>query len=141
MKLEDQVVSLALAKEMKELGVPQHSIFGWYQYECYNPYIEYKDLEERARVERMAVKGYSEDPTFLCSAPTVAELGEMLPGHIKTTDNSWNSLHTTKLENGNEWLIAYYPDEIKANTEANARAKMILHLIKEGIIKVEEVGK
>jgi hypothetical protein len=134
MKIEDQNVCLELSKEMKELGVNQDGIFGWYQYKGYDPYIEYKALERRDSAARTFIDGYSEDPTFLCSAPTVAELGEMLPGRIKTTYNSWNYLHITKLENSSEWIIAYHNEDIKGATEADARAKMWIFLKKGGLI-------
>ena len=128
MKLEDQVVSIELAKEMKELGAGQDSLWCWAK--CI-PGDEYEltltwDLDLR-------------QGTY--AAHTVAELGEMLPGRIQSIDNSWCYVHTTKLENTNEGLIAYYHDELKSNTEATARAKMVIYLIKAGYIKAKEIGK
>lgn len=138
MKLEDQNVSLDLAKELRERGVNQNSIFGWYQYEGYDPYIEYKELEERAHVERMAIEGYSEDPTLLCSAHTVAELGENLP--IFTSSSKIIGFPSLGWRCVLEIPISKIHYE-EAQTEANARAKMVIYLLKEGLLKAEEVGK
>jgi hypothetical protein len=127
MRIEDQVVSVELAKEMEELGIKQDSIWIWVKgvNDKYGLVLEW-DVDLR-------------NETY--SAFTVAELGEMLPGRMKTSDSGWNYLHTTKLENTNEWLVAYFKDELKGSSEADAHAKMLLYLLKEKIIKVGEVGK
>ena len=127
MKLEDQVVSLELAKRLKELGVRQHGEFYW----C-NP--------ENSKGELIGDKwvvyrkdGYTvldDDP----SAFTVAELGEMLPWTVytrRTADESkagriWNCFHNPR------------KDEFFSEcdlTEADARAKMLIYLIEKGLVK------
>lgn len=63
MKLEDQVVSLELAKRLKELEVMQESLFFW----CDN-WVHSQDSVYHSPTS---------SETF--SAFTVAELGEMLP--------------------------------------------------------------
>lgn len=85
MKLEDQVVSLELAKKLKELGVKQESYFKY---------------EER---ENGHVEIYHSKPTSCAhkyySALTVAELGEMLhPRIVIDIDSPFNSfrLHIEK---------------------------------------------
>ena len=153
MKLKDQNVSFELAKEMEELGVPQNSIFGWYQYEGYDPYIEYTDLEQRRSAKRKAYDGFChEDPALLCSAHTVAELGEMLKGEIK--EKIGNAITNPyyigcgKIDNEHSFYVRYIRHSADdtlcsthGETEANARAKMVIYLIKAGIIKAEEIGK
>jgi hypothetical protein len=131
MKLKDQVVSLELAQEMKELGAEQDSIWYW-------TWVDWNDETEWVIISQDSAARTNRE-TF--SAYTTAELGEMLPGRMKTSDSGWNYLHTTKLENTNEWSIAYFNDELKGSSEADARAKMLLYLIKEGLVKAEEVGK
>jgi hypothetical protein len=66
MKLEEQVVSLELARRLKELGVKQESAFYWYDGEM---------LFSRSPLGQAHT--YNETITF--SAFTVAELGEILP--------------------------------------------------------------
>src|SRR5262252_9202184 len=63
--LEQQCVSLELAKRLKELGVKQESVWGWMQ----------------ESVSKQYWLGLSDDKkTFaVASAFTVSELGEMLP--------------------------------------------------------------
>src|SRR5439155_13694049 len=72
--LEKQVCSLDLAKRLKELGVRQESLFIWNYY----PHTDGYKLQ------------YNPDygSVLNISAFTVAELGEMLPQHIKYDDNS-----------------------------------------------------
>ena len=115
MKIEDQVCSLELAKQLKELGVKQDSLF----YINANGNLFYKDNPTK-------IEGYS--------AFTATELCEGLPARIKTDYDSWTYLYIGKLENTKEWFVAYYHDEIKGNTLANACAKMRIHLLKNNLI-------
>lgn len=115
MKLEDQVCSLELAKRLKELGVEQNGLFSHYLF------------DNRWHI------GYL--PTHLkeCenySAFTVAELGEMLPKghHTYRADNGWYVPPFNSIKNWNE----AYP----CNSEADARAKMLIHLLENGLMEV-----
>lgn len=133
MKLENQVVSLELAKKLKELGVKQKSLF-YYAITKPNDLkptsLEwYKDIEKVNKV----LPNYIEE---LYSAFTVAELGEMLPGNT-----SGLYFVTQKGLMGNSW----YVDALTvvghskvclttAETEADARAKMLIHLIENKLI-------
>jgi len=63
MKLSEQVVSLELAKKLKELGYPQESLWYW------------NSNGEIRRVDGF----FDDDSKFIAVAPTVAELGEWLP--------------------------------------------------------------
>lgn len=115
MELKDQVCSLELAKKLKELGVKQESLFYW--------------------VNQVAMKGaetiwFPDDPKELkpykhYSAFTVAELGELLPkktGYKKVND-LWIARHSSDRN-------THFDDK----TEANARAKCLIHLIEKGVI-------
>lgn len=134
MKLEDQVASLELCKRLKELGVNQESLFYWIKlieggdldYDLIN------DLDFRNLLES------TQQGNRCFSAFTVAELGEMLPRNY----HSWR-FQSDGFENG-EWVCAYFSQpefeassEYWANekTEADVRAKMLIHLIEKGIVK------
>lgn len=136
MTLETLVCSLPLAKRLKELGVKQKSCFWWsdhtYQSTLWN---ESALLDEVSKMQ--------DDWTFCAnaySAFTASELGEMLPTYIN---------------NGIERLFLYiYPDNEKCwrvcyrmwgdnrgwqiekeFSEADVRAKMLIHLIEKGLWK------
>lgn len=85
MKLEEQVVSLELAKKLKELGVKQDGLFQWFRQfpgdDYLLHYIDYNHHE-------MDLKIFKEHFPDSCSAFTVAELGEMLPTGIYIDDSS-----------------------------------------------------
>lgn len=136
MKLEEQVVSLELAKRLKELCVKQDSLFWWYACSenliCARPnYIEYGSHYVAER--------------DLYSAFTVAELGEILPTQIKrnqlpfewegyrlcseryaTRETPWVACYRHSLGNvhSDQW----------ANTAADALANMLIHLIENGLV-------
>ena len=130
MKLEDQVCSLELAKKLKELGIKQNSLFYW----CNVKNWEYKSVLRYCpeNIDReLALSG------FAISAFTVAELGEMLP------QNHADWMIGYSKENGNQWHLwlhsscAYLEDKtiaIKDVNESNARAKMLIHLIEQGLM-------
>ncbi len=129
MKLESQVTSLELSKRLKELGVKQESYFQW---RC----TESEENPPHWHIE------YGRDdfhyPNYV-SAFTVAELGEMLPESIEETE--WT--HILEIDHWDEgkWHIVYasakgdYFAEVHAETEADARAKMLIYLIENNLIK------
>jgi hypothetical protein len=138
MKLEDQVVSLELAKKLKELGVRQESAFYWRQ-EIIGSVL--------GDDKRWVLKDWT-NGDFL-SAFTVAELGEMLPGFFPH-DRGEMRFHSAKTHGRGHWIAEYVANTPlrtssfgaeyeryfqTADTEANARAKMLVYLIEQGIVK------
>ena len=124
--LEKQVTSLEPSMRLKELGVKQDSLWYWGE----RTFANGADIIDKEKANSSAwIK--------ICSAFTVAELGEALPSSIKTNYGDLNYLHIAKLKNSKEWLVAYFHDEIRGDTEANARAKMLIWLIenKLGAVK------
>ena len=135
MRLEYQVVSLELAKRMKELGFGQESLWWWAsrdgrdtpQKVIYNKIVS--DIEA----------GNNNDP--ICSAFTVAELGEMLPAYLPKAGWTWTP-HTAKYEDEWELWFQRYGERIPQSeimnqygaTEADCRAKMLIHLKEKGLI-------
>ena len=107
MNLEQQVCSLGLSKRLKELGVKQKSYFFWDDHrEFSGEWI----ISSEPEMDRAA------------SAFTVAELGEMLPHGVETGKTvereAWCSFpHFTE------------PYGVGADTEADARAKMLIYLL------------
>lgn len=135
MTLEQQVTNLELSKKLKTLGVKQDSHFVW---------CEHPDGQHVIGVEEYS----REDKTLkLISAFTVAELGEMLPWEIGGKLNI-----TTKCSNGS-WVVWYEKNVIGAivgdekildqgaDTEADARAKMLIYLIENNLIDVKDLLK
>ncbi len=114
MKLEDQVCSLELAKRLKELGVKQESLF-FHQRMC--------AIEDNKEYWALMYVAHGTDSV---SAFTVAELGEILGVHLFKTQ-IMNDQFMSPSEDGNCW------DTTK--NEAESRAKLIIFLIKKGILK------
>jgi hypothetical protein len=124
MPLEKQLTSLSLSKALREAGVPQVSQFYW---------VDFVDGLELKRIDWSTGATYHHWNKF--SAYSVAELGEMLPT---------NKIRTMKIMG--HWFCELYdysePEAALslgkhrevADTEANARAQMILYLLKEKLI-------
>lgn len=118
MELSKQIVSLELAKKLKELGVKQESLHLWQYVYAHKGYeIDNGDL----------------DPSMTFSAFTVAELGEMLPEYANV--NGMQTWFCDK-ENG-KWRCGfrYNINTVqKADTESDARAKMLIYLLENKLI-------
>ena len=160
MTLESQVCSLELAKKLKELGVPQKTIFFW------------------ATDEELLHLPLMPNQYVDCSAYLASELGEMLPQSYVTKSNlfqrtekceicgknphpSFEEMEVNaefdwvrRLKHGDEifWQIRYSYDDpsdgtkhymfsINGDTEADCRAKILIYLIENHLISVEELGK
>jgi len=123
MKLEYQVVSLELAKRLKELGIKQESYFYWFGVNSMYPGCKSR---ETFHPHKEAI-----DRGDMVSAFTVAEMGEMLPIRVKGA-----ILVGGHLNRG--WVLQYRlnntvdHEEYDPN-EADARAKMLIYLIEQGL--------
>jgi hypothetical protein len=126
MQLSDQLTSLELSKRLVELGVKQDSFFYWQKCSMCN---------DDWHLSQGKASDYKQ-----CSAYTVAELGELLP--------SWINGHHLIITKSSTWFLRYRSPsgfipkdnepEIEEVKEADARAKMLIYLIEQGMI---EVGK
>jgi hypothetical protein len=120
MELEKQVCSLVLAKRLKELGVKQESYFVWFEFPMLTPTV----------MRREELRPNSESIT---AAFTVAELGEMLPCFVDglplgiSADRK--SIYTRN-DNGT------MKTDFSADTEADARAKILVDLIENKLLTV-----
>lgn len=144
MYLGDQVCSLELAKRLKELGVVQDSIFSWMRKSDGRMFVS-----SAYGCDCWLELGYESENAY--SAFTSSEIGEMLPDCIDGVI-LFNNKHTTLIDlNGhfiksskkdNEYKI--YIDGLTKVTiffskkEADARAKMLIYLIENGLVKNEK---
>ena len=115
MKLKQQVCSLELAKQLKELGVKQESLFYWQEINSKKPKLVQN---------RNTGNENSNDEAKWYSAFTVAELGEMLPV------GAWVIVKT----DGAGFRFTIPPNFIDEETEADARAKMLIYLLENKFI-------
>ena len=100
MKLEDQCVSLEMAKKLKELGVNKISLFYWnICHDCENEYPE-------GSVQWELV--YGENHGENISAFTVAELGEILPASRGNSYRDESGWYMNMILPVSEWK-KYYP--------------------------------
>jgi hypothetical protein len=136
MKLEQQVVSLELSKRLRELGVKQDSVCYWREFQLNGEFDNQilwdvdTELSYRSTISNVLQS---------VAAFTVAELGEMLPNEVEINETSyWLGIHRGLRD---VWIIGYrengtnglsFPNE--AETEADARAKMLVYLLERGLI-------
>jgi hypothetical protein len=121
MKLENQVVSLELSKQLKEAKYLQRGLWWWVKGKHH--------MKDRTELSLNVPNGATSFVYWnrIAVAPTVGELGEKLEhytSHIYFMPN-WKY---------HSWKVQYNNIEIaRTITEANARAKMWLYLKKEGV--------
>lgn len=118
MKLENQVVSLELSKKLKELGVKQESLWYWVLF------VGNKNQEWSVVDKDFDVSEINRIP-----APTVAELGELLPCATKIGDIRFYNI-------GKQKHITMGDINIVEFTEANARSKLLIYLIENKLVKI-----
>ncbi|HYD35530.1 MAG TPA: hypothetical protein VD999_05660 [Vitreimonas sp.] len=137
MKLEQQVVSPELAKQIKEAGYPQDSHF-WHWFDDNKKYIGITDW--LSITELNPGHGPSDVAKYknYIAAPTVAELGEKLPGLInyKGLKNLYASFYKSVLFECGYFDVddKSYFESSEDKSEADARAKCWLYLKKEGLL-------
>lgn len=143
MKLQDQVTNLELSRKLKKLGVKQESVWYWQVYRDGDIFLlSSKDVE--GFVGRDAFCDYY-------SAYTCSELGEMLPHFIRIKKIKYQLFESVALGEMNnpsskkQWFIVYANEEdyhdnapikfMMCYSEANARAKMLIYLLENGLTK------
>lgn len=137
MQLEKQLANLELSKKLKELGVKQESLFYWQP--LWQPGEKAQLMHLIWPASKIENRPDIEQTMLPYSAFTVAELGEMLPlGCSSTKINEYKKDGTTKIWQSNtaryiggrdgRMIIEY------GNTEADARAKMLIYLLDHKLI-------
>lgn len=140
MKLEKQLTSLELSKRLKELGVRQESHFRWVVGGALNG-SHYSEQIEPSKTQSFgaANQAYSHYSAF-----TVSELGEMLPFQIKYKKHICYLSCQKNIPEYGGWYCFYESSDIvrptektemfTADTEADARAKMLIYLIENDLL-------
>ena len=123
MKLKQQVTSLELSKKLKELGVEQNSYFAWVLNNC--------DANIWDETMWESYDGPNK-PEILACAFTVAELGEMLPLEKCFIDIQGNEEDSWYFHVKDDRGFQMFVED--AETEANARAKMLIYLLENKLI-------
>ena len=128
MELEKQVCSLSSAKKLQEFNVKQESHFKWCEFDKND---EFYDGEQDRLFTEEQWENYSEDwcppECNFYSAFTVAELGEMLPA--KTCWRGYSN-------NRGKWGFEFGDFRAEAETEADARAIMLIYLRENRLINL-----
>lgn len=142
--LEQQVCSHPLAAKLKELGVPQNS---WFYHRSPSPQHGRPEWSIDTCIDTHAEENYS--------AFSVAELGQMLPVTIKMKGVT-HFYETNKTSHNHRCGYVYFDDDGKISgwgrlndtvshsvgespMEANARAKMLILLLEQGLINPTEL--
>ena len=137
MTLEEQVCSKEPARRLKELKVKQESLWYWVSIEHQNGFhlsVKYNDEYHFPKAIRCHT---ADDIDEVISAFTVAELGKMLNSKYFMSgiykDMAWSRSDNPDIkghECGHAKLI------FMDRSEANARAKTLIWLIENGMLKI-----
>lgn len=120
---EQHVVSLELAKELKEVGYPQEGEFWWVEFG--------KDLEFSEITAHKRAYNY-EPPTRLTNAPLASEIMEKLPETIK--DSQRYSVMIDKYKKGYGVNYSFMSFHHQGDTLVDALAKMYIYLAKNNLL-------
>ena len=135
MKIEDQVCSLEQAKRLKELGVDYKSVFQWRDFSM----LKDNRIIPGLFMERITPSDAS--PMQVFNAFTVAELGEIL---CKVDYEAWGfkMFFTWFEQDDKKWNCGYRNAKkinrtINCDTEAQARAAMLIYLLENNLHAIE----
>ena len=139
MKIENQVCTLEQAKKLKELGVTAEPLF-WYV-------IDIDPITPLDIIQKWQHSNFDQCEKY--SAFTVAELGVMLPDG-KTIDPEYTQIVTCRSYSDSSLYVCFCERVIGDNeptieqfgdTEAEARADMLIYLLENHLTTPEEVNK
>lgn len=135
MQLQDITTSLELSKQLKEAGYPQDSLFYYHIFESKAWEKGAIKTELRPALQtNMTLSIRLNESSWkrrdVISAPTASELGEALRG---------NEFNLPEMYTGHHWIQAEYG--VLEDSEANARAKMWLHLKENGLLPIIKKDK
>lgn len=134
MELKEQVVSLELAKKLKELGVKQKSLIFYAKspenkFRLYPLYIDPSDSD--------VVKISDKEKEY--AAFTIAELWDKLPSFLKVEEHGYVNLQMSKLDDGRtKVMYLSITDPVWthiASKAADACASALAHLLESNLIQ------
>jgi hypothetical protein len=138
MTLESQVCSLEFAKRLRELGVKQESLYYWIKNKFTEEEYSWSIFAHKAcQGEDCYVLEEWKQKPYCYSAFTVAELGMILPVQVASHRYINDIMPDDPID---EWTCLYTPPPTRAqivklgDTEADCRAKMLIHLKEQGIV-------
>lgn len=131
MPLEHQVTSLEVSQKMKALGFKQESAFFWRN--------QHRDWDKNHWLH-YPVYAFNEDTEIFATADDIngvsaylsSELGEMLPAGTSTR-KGWG------MDSGYVMFDNEANKICSADTEADARAKMLIYLAENGLIDPKNI--
>jgi hypothetical protein len=136
MQLYKQVCTLAQSARLVELGVNIEPFLWWVQERAYPDNCNVLTAEHKP-------KGIDIDAFIILPAYTVAELGEMLPIEYGTLPDEYPekeqriyyAVKSSRFGDYNQHL------PVDFETEAEARAAMLIHLLEQGVLKPEQINQ
>lgn len=132
MQLEQQVTSLPIAKRLKELGMKQESLYVWTGC-CHTKWsVEAVDWHDSREGEWGNCHELKDQETY--AAFTVAELGEMLPNYVITGKLGAIQKWTGRKYSNGDVLSGKDIGDFYADTEADARGKMMVYLLENKLL-------
>lgn len=141
MKLEDQLISVKFSKKLKNLGVNKDSYFhhcNFYldDFSIFTPKKTKSDMDGPDDFYLLSSLQSQERSFYAYSVP---ELGAMLP--VEVEDEGINyELRFFNINGIGYWN--HHCGKLKichSNSEANARAELIIYLIENGLVKAEDL--
>ena len=148
MELEKQVCSLELAKKLRELGVKQESVFWHWATDVEGDGLTWWTVSEKEPRRGKKVRELSTPQHYRgkIAAFTVAELGEMLPAIVeykgtrrfpvsRSKEDATGAREYKCFLDGTSLMDCFFI----ADTEADARAKMLIYLLENRLIPGESL--
>jgi hypothetical protein len=147
MKLQNQVCSLEHAIKLSELGVVQHSMYGFIEIPCngMGGVRAFWQDNKHALIQTDIIL-YGGNGKHKWSAFTVAEMGVMFPSQIEYNKELCAILSYKEIDNSFSCIVLGYikRDMYKITglpNEDQSRSAMLIHLLETGTITVEEVNQ
>ena len=128
--LQSQVISLVLAKKLKEAGVPQDSAFYWVDIKGYSdrkPHVQNRPKEWLSGKGTLDSYWGTDDHV---SAFTATDIGELL--------SMFTTLYFGVERHSNDWRAGFLKSGegfIGADTQVEALGELLLYALKKGLIR------